>query len=280
MLISRQERRYLKNKHKVGKNNSKGNIYENLYTTYCIALFINSHINQLDVVHLTTQLEGCFVDDLLIEEQNTAHRIYHQIKDVKDLSWKTKRLQSDFERQMDISSEAGENFELKLVHSNSPSMVTPIPEKIVPCTSTDFFPAEKSINQLILSYSPFKKAIQNISASGKAEDDELLGIAEAILGIWMGREQKNVSLHEISDELKKIGQGYINIKTYPNINISNNCQEMFRRFGLNFYTCGIDLYWSTDSGNLSGKIEWTPQIEQKFEKEQPSDFWELIELLS
>lgn len=52
------------------------------------------------------------------------------------------------------------------------------------------FPAEKSINQLILSYSPFKDAIQNISASGRAEDDELLGIAEAILGVWMSREQK------------------------------------------------------------------------------------------
>lgn len=71
------------NKHKGGNNNSKGNIYESFYTTYCIALFMNSHITQLDSVHFTSQLEECFVDDLLIEESNTAHRIYHQIKDVK-----------------------------------------------------------------------------------------------------------------------------------------------------------------------------------------------------
>lgn len=162
MPISPQEKKYLKNKHKGGNNNSKGNIYESFYTTYCIALFMNSHITQLDSVHFTSQLEECFVDDLLIEESNTAHRIYHQIKDVKNLSWQTKRLQYDFERQMDISSEMGENFELKLVHSNSSTMVTPIPEEIVPSTSVSFFPAEKSLNQLILSHPPFKDAIRKL----------------------------------------------------------------------------------------------------------------------
>lgn len=154
MPISPQEKKYLKNKHKGGNNNSKGNIYESFYTIYCIALFMNSHITQLDSVYFTSQLEECFVDDLLIEESNTAHRIYHQIKDVKNLSWQTKQLKHDFERQMDISSEMGENFELKLVHSNSPTMVTPIPEEIVSSTSVSFFPAEKSLNQLILSYPP------------------------------------------------------------------------------------------------------------------------------
>ena len=146
MPISPQERKYLMNKHKGGNNNSKGNIYESFYTTYCIALFMNSHMAQLDSVHFTSQLEDSFVDDLLIEESNTAHRIYHQIKDVESLSWQTKRLQYDFERQMNISSERGEDFELRLVHSNSPTMVTPIPEKIVSSTSVSFFPAEKSLN--------------------------------------------------------------------------------------------------------------------------------------
>ena len=241
---------------------------------------MNSHITQLDSVHFTSQLEECFVDDLLIEELSTAHRIYHQIKDVKSLSWQTKRLQYDFERQMSISSELGEDFELKLIHSNSSTMVTSIPEKIVSNTSVSFFPAEKSLNQLILSYHPFKEAIQNITVLGEAKDDELLGIAETILGIWTGREQKNISLKDISDEIKRIGQGYINIKTYPNIKISDSSQEILRRFNLCFYTCGSSLYWHTSDKKLSGKIIWTLQIEQELEKAQPSDFWELIELLS
>ena len=280
MPISPQEKKYLKNKHKGGNNNSKGNIYESFYTIYCIALFMNSHITQLDSVYFTSQLEECFVDDLLIEESNTAHWIYHQIKDVKNLSWQTKQLKHDFERQMDISSEMGENFELKLVHSNSPTMVTPIPEEIVSSTSVSFFPAEKSLNQLILSYPPFKNAIQNITVLGEAKDDELLGIAEAILGVWTGLEQKNISLKAISDEVKRIGKGLINIKTYPNIQIADSSQEILRRFDLCFYTCGNNLHWHTSNQKLSGKIIWTPEIEQKLENVQPSDLWELIELLS
>ena len=65
---------------------------------------------------------------------------------------------------------------------------------------------------MILSHPPFKDAIQNITALGEAKDDELLGIAEAILGVWTGLEQKNISLKEISDEIKRIGKGFINIR--------------------------------------------------------------------
>lgn len=39
MPISPQEKKYLKNKHKGGNNNSKGNIYESFYTIYCIAFY-------------------------------------------------------------------------------------------------------------------------------------------------------------------------------------------------------------------------------------------------
>ena len=37
MPITSEEREYLKNKHKGGLNNSKGNTYENYYATYQIA---------------------------------------------------------------------------------------------------------------------------------------------------------------------------------------------------------------------------------------------------
>lgn len=280
MSISPKERKYLKDKHKGGKNNSKGNIYESYYTTYCIADFMNRNMSRLNSIYFTSQLENCFVDDLLIEDSVSSHRIYHQIKDVKNLTWKTKRLKYDFEKQKYISSEAGENFELKLIHSNPIEMVNPIPCEIVSCTSTFFFPAGRSLNQLILSYSPFKEAIKNIAASANSEDDELLGIAETILGIWVGSKQKQISLKMISDEVRKLGQGYVNIKTYPDIRISEYCEKLFQRFNLRFYTCGINLYWSNSNGTLKGSIEWTPEMEQKLEKTEFSDFWNLIELLS
>lgn len=279
MPISSNERTYLKNKHKGGKNNSKGATYENFYATYSIALLINRYITQLDDIRLTSQLKNCFVDDLLIEEPD-AHRTYHQLKDVKNLTWKTNKLQYDFKRQIDISSERHENFELKLVHSNPVAKVSPIPDDIISCTTTLFFPAEKSLNRLILSYPPFKNAIKDISISEQAEDDELSDIAITILGTWSGMEQKNISLKQISEAIRSKGRGYTNIKTYPNACISDSCKEIFNHCNLSVYTSGINLYWSANNGKLTGKIEWTSDMEQKLQTSAPSDFWTLIELLS
>jgi len=66
-------------------------IYESYYATYQIVSFMNQYITQLSNVHLTTQLHDAFVDDLFIEEPN-AHKTYHQLKDVKDLTWETCKL--------------------------------------------------------------------------------------------------------------------------------------------------------------------------------------------
>ena len=114
MPITQKEKKYLKNKHKGGKNNSKGAIYESYYATYQIVSFMNQYITQLSNVHLTTQLHDAFVDDLFIEEPN-AHKTYHQLKDVKDLTWETSKLKYDFKRQTEISSERNEKFKLKFI---------------------------------------------------------------------------------------------------------------------------------------------------------------------
>ena len=117
MPITEAERKYLKNKHKGGKNNAKGNRYENFYAVFQIASLMNSQFERLDNVYLTSQLSETFVDDLLIEKDNSI-RTYHQIKDVKKLTWKNKELRNDFKRQKDISKEREEQFNLKLVYSN------------------------------------------------------------------------------------------------------------------------------------------------------------------
>lgn len=44
MPITQKEKKYLKNKHKGGKNNSKGAIYESYYATYQIVSFMNQYI--------------------------------------------------------------------------------------------------------------------------------------------------------------------------------------------------------------------------------------------
>lgn len=48
MPITTQERKYLKNKHKGGKNNNKGATYENYYATYLIASFTHKYMTQME----------------------------------------------------------------------------------------------------------------------------------------------------------------------------------------------------------------------------------------
>lgn len=192
MLITSDERKYLKNKHKGGKNNSKGSSYESFYATYLIASLMHQYATQMEEVYLSSQLENTFVDDLLIEKP-TTRKIYHQLKNVVNLAWQTgkpRSLESDFKKQIEISTEKGENFELKLIFSNSKSTVSVIPAQIASSTTSEYFPACASINQLILSYPPFRDAIQLVMAQSQSGDDELSGVASAILGAWNSVEQK------------------------------------------------------------------------------------------
>ena len=67
MPITQKEKKYLKNKHKGGKNNSKGAIYESYYATYQIVSFMNQYITQLSNVHLTTQLHDALLMIFLLK---------------------------------------------------------------------------------------------------------------------------------------------------------------------------------------------------------------------
>ena len=63
---------------------------------------MDEYMSQWDAVYLTSQVPDAFVDDLLIEKP-TFEKLYHQLKDVKALTWKSERLETDFKRQMEIS---------------------------------------------------------------------------------------------------------------------------------------------------------------------------------
>lgn len=66
MPVTKAERNYLKRKHQGGRNNSKGASYESFYAVYCIASLMERYMQRLDDVCLSSQVEACFVDDLLV----------------------------------------------------------------------------------------------------------------------------------------------------------------------------------------------------------------------
>lgn len=282
MPISADEIKYLKNKHKGGKNNSKGNIYENYFSTYQIALLINCYRTQLSDVILTSQLENAFVDDLQIQQPSGQRNIYHQIKNVESLKWSSGKGKHtvffDFKRQREISQEKNESFSLKLIYSNKSSTVKTIPSAIQNVTNTHYFPDSSSINQLILSCPEFKTAIINIANTPSPTDDELSGIASSILGAWCSLEQNHVSVENIVSYMKIMGRGYINIITDPSALVSVECINIFTRIhGFNYRMQGTILYWKYKI--LEGKVVWSEELDSKIQEKEPNSFLELLEII-
>ena len=112
----------------------------------------------------------------------------------------------------------------------------------------------------------------------EAPDDELSGAASAILGAWNSVNQNNVSLQKISDIVYSKGKGYVNIKTYPTVVVSDKCKKILNQFGLTFRENGLKIYWFY--GNLQGEVVWTDNTEQRLVDSNPTDIWNLIEVLS
>jgi hypothetical protein len=109
-------------------------------------------------------------------------------------------------------------------------------------------------------------------------DDELSGAASAILGAWNSVNQNNVSLQKISDIVYSKGKGYVNIKTYPTVVVSDKCKKILNQFGLTFRENGLKIYWFY--GNLQAEVVWTDNTEQRLVDSNPTDIWNLIEVLS
>ena len=273
MPITEAERKYLKNKHKGGKNNSKGNRYENYYAVFQIASLMNSCCDSLKNVYLRSQLSDTFIDDLLIVKKN-SQKTYHQLKDVQTLNWNS--LVKDFKRQAEISTEQQENFEIKLVHSIK-DYSNNIPNDLVGYTTVEYFPSHNELNQLYWYYTPFKTAIVQIAVEGSS-DDALTGIAASILGAWTSiNTDEPISLKQNSEKVYNIN-GFDGLKVYPTIEMSKKCMNILNNIGVTFNINGTTLYWSY--GHFEGKIKLTKEIEQNLLEIVPSNFVVLIGILS
>lgn len=74
------------------------------------------------------------------------------------------------------------------------------------------------------------------------------------------------------------GKGYINIKTYSTVVISQESKEILHKFNLSFHENGLMVYWSY--GKLKGEVAWTYDTEKRLQETNPTDIWSLIGVLS
>ena len=283
MVQSKEEKAYLKRKHRGGESNAKGNVYENVYAVFQIVKAIAECRNSLDAVAMQTQLEETYVDDLLIEKE--GRNIYHQIKDVKSLTWdsgSSRSLSSDFENQKALSEDRGESFLLKLVHSRSDiSFKDTMPEAIKEVTETEHFPSVDDINQIIYLSKSMKQALMKVSAKGdKSTDDELADIAIAFLGAWAGcnNGKDRVTVAQVVEKCKDVSRGYANINIYPDAEISDEVKSILDSIdGLTYCVRGEKLYW--ELGQMSGEPLLSEDLEKRLLSEKPSDKLSFIKLM-
>lgn len=275
-------KQYLSNKHKGGKNNQKGSLFEDFYAVYQIILGIAKYKPSFESVNFQTQVENAFVDDLLITY--LGHKIYHQLKNTQSLSWgqvdKKGDIAYDFAHQIEYCKECNETFTLKLVYSQKENKIGEhTPEVIKEYTVTEYFDYSPDLNSLVLISEPFKSALLAIVPDGdRVKIDELSNIASVFLGVWKGFDSNSrISLKEIVHRAEEIKQ--VNLNIYPDESMSENCKIVLNAIeGFEYYISGRSLYWSI--GRMNGCCPWQYAIETEIIRRHPTDKWELISMLS
>lgn len=275
-------KQYLKNKHQGGENNQKGSLFEDFYAVYQIVSYIAKYKFSFDSVEFQTQLEGSFVDDMLITlpEQN----IYHQLKNTEFLSWgkvdKQGDIAFDFIHQIEDCKERKENFTLKLVYSLKDSKIGElIPEEIKEQTTAEYFDYSADLNSLVIISEPLKHVLRAISPNGdNTSTDDLANIASLFLGVWKGSNSKNrISLKEIIHKAENFK--HINLKIYPDEGLSEDCKRVLNAIeGFEYRVSGRMFYWSI--GRMNGSCPWPDKIETEIIRQHPTDKWVLISMLS
>jgi hypothetical protein len=204
---------YLKNKHKGGVSNEKGNTYENFYATYKIALLAASVIEDGKKISFYSQVLS-FVDDLIIfyEAENRLH--HHQLKNSPKISWGSgqKSISDDFKKQEELNRSLSISSQMTLVVASEPlkeRLTASCPEEIKSFTQTAYFPHAKSLMQVVAEVPEFYEAIRYLCASETPEPDKIDCVAKVLLGAWVADDKCNASVLDVLIKAQNASPSFI-----------------------------------------------------------------------
>jgi hypothetical protein len=204
---------YLKNKHRGGVSNEKGNTYENFYATYTIALLAPSVIENGTKISFHSQVLS-FVDDLVIfyEDENKLH--HHQLKNSPQISWgrESKSISDDFKKQEELNRSLSISSKMTLVVADEPlkkRLAASCPEEIRGFTQAVYFPHAKNLMQIVTKVPEFYEAIQYLCASETPEPDKIDCVAKVILGAWVADDKSNTSVLDVLTKAQSASPSFI-----------------------------------------------------------------------
>lgn len=278
---------YLKNKHKGGVNNQKGNTYENHYAVYEIVNLMANHKDR-DKTLIGTQIEKVFIDDLVIDKPD--QKIYHQIKDKQDLTWgkmEKGELLYDFTHQAQMSQTSKENFLFKIVYSHDTCSLhdSNIPSSLSAFTQKVRFKTHASLSAMVLSSPDVQENIIKIVYEFPEQRlDWITQIVEIINSVWQEHAQPNTFtsidrlFKESSDLIKNIKVGIPNFRSEKNVILRKEVKTKLDSFqSFRYRIEGSRLVWKTS--NLSGSKAVDDELQDNILKSDSSDIFSLIEIL-
>lgn len=275
MALTADDYNYLKNKHRGGENNSKGAAYEDFYAVYKLATLLFLCGDSLSTIEIKSQVEA-FIDDLLIDTHTL--KTYYQIKDVKGLTWGygsgTHTLEHDCELQKELSESNGENYMIRIVFSDAHFSLLHVPTTISSFTDVEFFPTYQSTTQLLLNHAPFKQAITKICSLAAPNQDDLLQIAQVMLGLWCGGQKNGCNLDDFYNQMLSYSDLFL--KGFPAQTVSHECDQIFKKYQISYELIQNKLRWSYKE--MRGTVIWSEAKDLSITSSK--DIWEIIQLLN
>ena len=269
---------YLKNKHRGGINAEKGSKYEAFYVVFKVADYLSSVLSMPQIL-FQSQIEDAYVDDLLITNKHSNELIYHQLKNVRDLTWTD--VEDDFVNQKHQSDEAGENYKLALVFSNIQFKKEDIPSSFNACLKSIYFPYDSSrpsIYATIESFPSFKEALRKLSKLPCPTDDKIYALAECFLGHWFGSDaQTGVYLHSFREQI--VLHSSISTIFDDDITISESCRQILDAIeGFSYFVKGNSIIWESDRFK-DNTTNWSKDWEDRIISNNPKSVNDIVKLM-
>lgn len=280
---------YVKNKHRGGASNEKGNTYENFYATYKIATLSAAAIEKQADIKFYSQILS-FVDDLIIFHEEESRLQHHQLKNSPTISWSSglKSISDDFEKQKVLNQSIGRDSEMVLVVSDQQlqqRLTASCPAAIQAFSKVSYFPHRATLTQVIDAVPEFAEAIRYLCAFENPAPDKVECVAKVLLGVWAADTKSDLSVIDILTKAQDSSPSFI--RSFDNTllldsevagilsNIANFSYNLSKGF----------LHWqygnSIEQGTIPNRIGHPSfnRFQQRIKASRPKTFEELEILL-
>lgn len=263
---------YIRNKHKGGEVNQKGNSYEVFFATYKMALLARKIIEQeVEDIKIFSQIIA-FVDDLIIDSGIGSDLQHFQLKESKNLSWGSDsskvKLAFDFRQQFELNMKAlNRSSKMSVVVSSEDvanKLAEDMPVHIQSYSSVVVFPYRKTIDELLRIDTNLKEAIAYLTAFDNPTQDKIECVAKILIGAWISSDTSQTTVRSILQTAQKCQPSFIrSLKSDDLFTLEPEFILILQ--SINGFTYSISkgfFHWQYSIGGMDGSYPYSLESEE------------------